>query len=151
MLSVLLDLSRSIAAAGGRRLVIVNGHGGNTGVCHAAAAAASTRFDLAVAHLDYWSLVPPGEDVPVPGHAGAFETSLMMAVRPDLAIGKQSRYQVPVVPAVDGVDIHSAQVWTDLTGYTDEPDEADVHRGRNWRNQIAAHLGDRLVELSRAL
>lgn len=152
MLSVLLDLSRSIAASGGRRLVIVNGHGGNTGVCHAAAAAASARFDLAVAHIDYWDLVPPGAGVPVPGHGGVFETSLMMAVRPELEIGAgTTRDRVPVVPAVEGVDIHRAQLWRDLQGYTDEPAEADVHRGRTWRDQIAATLTDRLVEISRTL
>ena len=34
------------ASDGGRRLLIVNGHGGNTGVCQAAAGAAAARFDL---------------------------------------------------------------------------------------------------------
>ncbi|MFC5826268.1 creatininase family protein [Nonomuraea insulae] len=46
LLAVLLDLARSVAECGGRRLVLVNGHGGNQGACTDAASAAVVRYGL---------------------------------------------------------------------------------------------------------
>jgi len=54
---VLLDLLRSVQRAGGSRVFIVNGHGGNRGPCHSAAHAASTRYGMHVGYLDYWALL----------------------------------------------------------------------------------------------
>ncbi len=33
LLAVLLDLARSVSEGGGRRLILLNGHGGNCGIC----------------------------------------------------------------------------------------------------------------------
>lgn len=149
--AVLLDLCRSIAADGGHRLVLVNGHGGNTGVCHAAAAAASVRFDLAVAYLDYWQHAPAIEDVFVPGHAGEFETSLVLGLHPDRVGKREPRDVVPDVASVNGTQLHSAEVWAQLDGYTDRPERADAERGRKWLEAMVAAVADRLVELGEVL
>jgi creatinine amidohydrolase len=154
MLAVLLDLARSVAECGGRRLVLVNGHGGNTGLCQAAAAAASVRYDLAVAHADYWRLLPddPERDaIPVPGHAGAFEASLLAAARPDLAREHQPRGDAPAVPGLYGMDLHSADSWQRIDGYTDRPDHADAAAGERWLEQAADALAARLADLARVL
>ena len=39
LMAVLSDIMLSMHSAGAKRLVIVNGHGGNVGICHATAAA----------------------------------------------------------------------------------------------------------------
>lgn len=149
LLQVLLDLLRSVAAAGGRRLLLVNGHGGNTGVCHAAAAAAAARHDLTVAHLDYWHVATEGGQVP--GHAGEFETSLMLAVRPELVRAPTPRGQAPQRPDVPGVQLHAAQVWRAIDGYTDHPERADADGGRRRLDQLTAALAERLQDLARTL
>lgn len=154
MLAVLLDLARSVAESGGRRLVLVNGHGGNTGLCHAAAAAASVRYDLVVAHADYWRLLPDDPDrdaIPVPGHAGAFEASLVAAARPDLSAEHQPREDPPAVPRLFGMDLHSAGAWQQIDGYTDRPDHADADAGEIWLDQAADALAARLTDLARTL
>ncbi|MCG3751103.1 creatininase family protein [Amycolatopsis sp. Poz14] len=148
LLHVLDDLARSIAVQGGRRLVIVNGHGGNVGVCHAFAGAASTRHGLAVAHTDYWRVLEP-EDI-VPGHAGEFETSMMMAVRGELVQEPAAR-ELPATIRVSDVDIHSERVWLSIDGYTDRPELAALDRGRRWFERIASGLADRFVELAEVL
>ncbi|MFG3702640.1 creatininase family protein [Micromonospora sp. NPDC047620] len=148
--AVLLDLARSIAVQGGRRLILVNGHGGNVGVCHAAAAAASTRYGLTVGHVDYWRMVEPEPDVPVPGHAGEFETSLVLALRPDLVRERVRRNSPPQPPAVPGVDLHSAAVWQAIDGYTDRPEAADATEGKRRLERLVALLADRIVEVARA-
>ncbi|MFF0340330.1 creatininase family protein [Kribbella sp. NPDC004875] len=151
LLAVLLDLARSLHAGGGRRLLFVNGHGGNIGVCHAAAAAASTRYDVNVAHLDYWRLAREC-DVPVPGHAGAFETALMLALDAAfVAERKNPRPDPPSGPEVDDVALHTAASWQRIDGYTDRPELADAATGRKWFDQVAAALGDRLLELAEVL
>ncbi|MEU4197723.1 creatininase family protein [Kribbella sp. NPDC026611] len=149
LLAVLLDLGRSVQACGGRRFVLVNGHGGNRGVCQAAAAAMTTRYDLNVAYLDYWRLARD-LDVPVPGHAGAFETALMLA-QDGRFVAERKHRDSPPTSAVDDVDLHTAESWQRIDGYTDHPEAADAATGRKWFDQVAAALGDRLIELAEVL
>lgn len=151
LLAVLLDLARSVAAQGGRRLALVNGHGGNVGVCHAAAAAASTRYGLAVGHLDYWRLAQAEPDVPVPGHAGEFETSIVLALRPDLVRERSARTHPPTVASVPGIDIHAGKLWQTIDGHTDRADLADVESGKNRLEYIVELMAERLVDLGRVL
>jgi creatinine amidohydrolase len=147
LLAVLADLCRSVAADGGRRLLIVNGHGGNTGICHAAAAAASVRHDLAVAHLDYWHVADE-----VPGHAGEFETSLMLGLdNGHSAEPAPPRDEVPEIPGIDGVSVHSAAVWRDLGGYTGRPENASAEDGKEALDRIARALAGRIVAVAEAL
>lgn len=149
LLAVLVDVARSLATQGGRRLVVVNGHGGNTGICRAFAGIASTRHGLAVGYLDYWWLAK-AEETNLPGHAGEFETSLMLAVRADLATPPPLR-DAPATQSGADVEIHSAEVWRAIDGYSDEPERADADQGRRRLDHIVAELAARLVELARTL
>jgi creatinine amidohydrolase len=149
LLAVLLDLGRSISAGGGRRLVIVNGHGGNQGVCHAAGSAISVRYGVAVAHLDYWAVL--GKDSPGPGHAGEFETSLILGVRPELVREPETRGVVPAGPSIADAGVHSAAVWDDIDGYTDEPARATAADGKARLDSVVAEMTLRLVDCAREL
>ncbi|WP_326640351.1 creatininase family protein [Streptosporangium sp. NBC_01755] len=151
LLAVICDLFRSIAAQGGRRVVLLNGHGGNVGVCHAAAAAGSTRFDLSVAHLDYWRLADTEGEPPVPGHAGEFETSMVLALRPGLVGPRAPRPQAPEVVTVQGVDLHSGAVWRRIDGFTDRPELAQADEGKRRLEDLVGRAADRLVELAGVL
>lgn len=146
--AVLTDLARSVATCGGRRLVVVNGHGGNQGVCHAAAAAASARYGLSVSTVHYWNLVADRSAVPVPGHAGEFETSLVLAVDPELARRPVERTALPETPSLPGVDVHNQGDWLRIDGYTDRPELASADRGSKWLDEIVAALADRLIALA---
>lgn len=148
LLAVLLDLARSIAVQGGARLVVVNGHGGNTGICQAFAQAASLRHGLSVGYLDYWRFA---DGTNVPGHAGEFETAMVLAVRPELVAAPSARPETPVVPTVSGVDVHTPDVWQAIDGYTDRPERADADRGRRWLDAIVTAVAARLTELARTL
>lgn len=153
LLDVLVDVIRSVAECGGRRLVIVNGHGGNRGICSAAAAAASVRFPITVGYLDYWDAAT-GADLrgtPLPGHAGGFETSLVLAVAPHLVEDRAERHEPPSVPSVEGVEIQRQASWHEQNGFTDEPARASAELGQEWLDHVVERLADQLVELAKAL
>jgi creatinine amidohydrolase len=153
LLAVLLDLARSVADGGGRRLVFVNGHGGNRGICSAAAAAASVRTPLAVGYLDYWDAAAEAHlgDTPLPGHAGGFETSLVLAVEPNWVGDRTERADVPEIPAVGGIEIHRQASWHEQDGYTDQPAHATAANGTAWLDHLVGVLANRLVELAKEL
>lgn len=154
LMAVLVDLCRSLAADGGRRLLIVNGHGGNTGVCQAAAGAAAAHFDLMVGYLDYWSLL--GDDLAglpadcVPGHAGAFETSLVSALRPEFVSGAAERHEYPPSIPVPGLQVHSANVWAGWNGFTDSPGAASSDIGAELLDRLSNRLAERIAAFASA-
>jgi creatinine amidohydrolase len=148
-MAVLTDLAKSIVASGARRLLLVNGHGGNRGVCHAAAASVSSRYGVAVGVVHYWDLVEHGKETPIPGHAGEFETSMVLALRPELVAERYGRIEVPEESGVDGVDIHDPAVWERIEGFTDEPTRATRERGTAWLEECVNALANRFTELAR--
>jgi creatinine amidohydrolase len=87
LLAVCLDLGRSLAASGVRKLVFVNGHGGQPSLLDVVARDIRNQFGLEV-----FSVMPSRfglpEDVKDPDpfgiHGGFVETSAVLALRPDL-------------------------------------------------------------------
>ncbi len=152
MTEVLLDLARSVAVSGGRRLLIVNGHGGNRGACQSAAQRAATAHELHVAYADYWELLladaPPGPaDPPVPGHAGAFESSLVTHLRPELVRELPGRAAPAPGPSL-GVSVQEQASWTRIDGFTDRPADADAEAGQRWFEACVAALAARIERLT---
>jgi creatinine amidohydrolase len=83
-------LGACVAQAGVRKLLLFNAHGGQVSLCDIVARELRTRCDLIVYSCSWWNL-PLGDDVEglFPAdehrfgvHAGAIETSLMLALRP---------------------------------------------------------------------
>lgn len=94
-LQVLKDLTRSLARAGFRKIFLLNGHGGNDEMIRVATRDMVRECGVAIASASYWTLswqalTTEGGALDVgrvPGHAGGFETSLMLAVAPELVRG----------------------------------------------------------------
>ena len=128
---VLRDLLASAASAGIRRVFVLNAHGGNSAACAIAVAEASRELGLVAATAMPSDLVDPDAiEGPVHGHAGSFETSLMLAldpdrVRPDLARPSPgaARRRLP------GLFVGEPGRWQELDGFTDHPEEASRERG----------------------
>ena len=129
---VLRDLLASASAAGVKRVFVLNGHGGNAAACAIAVAEASRELGLVAATAMPSDLVDRDAiEGPVQGHAGSFETSVMLVldparVRPDLARpspGGGARRRLP------GLVIVEPGRWQELDGFTDRPDEASHERG----------------------
>jgi creatinine amidohydrolase len=152
MTALLVDLLRSVGESGATRVILVNGHGGNRGPCHSACHLAGTRYRLHAGYLDYWTLAGADPaDPPIPGHAGAFETSLIGHLRPDLLGKPPRRPSPPDVAEVPDVSIHTPSIWEDLQGFTDSPADAATAAGLRWFQECTAALSDRMVALATSL
>lgn len=89
LLALFRDLAMSVAHHGFRRLVIVNGHGGNAGIISVAATAMADA-GVSAASLSYWNPIAAEmaewsrHDGGSIGHAGEAETSIASYLQPDL-------------------------------------------------------------------
>lgn len=114
MMALVEDIAHSIVAHGFRRLVLVNGHGGNAGLLDVLSAKLGHQFygQARVAGLTYFQLARDRiaklrlSGVGGMGHACEFETAMMQQVRPDLVAMEKAKTTYP--------DTGSAYVSTDL-------------------------------------
>jgi creatinine amidohydrolase len=90
-ITVVEELCESLIHHGFRRILVLNGHGGNHDPIKIAARNIADRTGVAVATASYWNLaaddLAPFQDLEVdavPGHACGFETAMMLAVRPEV-------------------------------------------------------------------
>ena len=95
-LDLLNDLAESFLAHRFRRIVFLNGHGGNTVPSQQAIFELRQKYrqqrNLLLLSLTYWDAATPTGSVAElvqmqMGHACEWETSMMLAIRPDLVVG----------------------------------------------------------------
>lgn len=140
LVTVLSEVLDSLVACGFRRAMIVNGHGGNDESMRLAVKGAALRHDVAVAGANYWSLGDPGRS---PGHAGGFETSLMLTAHPEL-VRPRAWPGDPLPPPLfehqpyPGLVAERHGEWERVGGVTDDPSDAVAD-------------DDRLADLARRL
>ena len=138
--AVLDDVLDSLAASGFRRVVVVNGHGGNDEIMRLAVKRFALRSEVTVAACSYWK-VTAGDGVEerpqvTPGHAGWFETSLMLAAHPHLVrTPVPARAPVEPPPLFDnpphpGLTVERHGEWARVGGATDDAAAADAEHGR---------------------
>ncbi|WP_399937469.1 creatininase family protein [Streptomyces sp. BBFR25] len=152
--AVLDDVLDSLVTSGYRRVMVVNGHGGNDEIMRLAVKRFALRARVTVAACSYWTLTEGEEgagrpDVS-PGHAGWFETSLMLAARPELVrTPVPARTPVEPPPLFDqpphpGLTVERHGEWERVDGSTDDASAADADRGGRL-------LDDRARGLARAI
>ncbi|MFB7495916.1 creatininase family protein [Streptomyces sp. NPDC056161] len=152
--AVLDDVLDSLVTSGHRRVMIVNGHGGNDEIMRLAVKRFALRAEVSVAACSYWTLTSgeseAGRPDVTPGHAGWFETSLMLAARPEL-VRTPVPARAPVVPPplfdtppYPGLTVERHGEWARVGGSTDDPSGADAAPG-------GALLDDRARGLARAI
>ena len=131
--AVLRDLLASAASSGCRRVFLVNGHGGNSAACATAVTEAARVHGIVAATALVASLLEPGTvEGPVHGHAGRFETSVMLELDP-ARVRLDRAVPSPGGPARNrprGLVVAEPGRWRELDGFTDRPDEASAELGR---------------------
>lgn len=147
---VICDIARSLKLWGVKSIVIVNGHGGNRTSISLAAERMRTSMGLAVGYVDYWTLIPSSvyeRNMEKGGysarHAGEFETSVALALFPNLVrtdylrglneskLGEQRVSEEGWKPRISRV------AYTDEhrpSGFSDDPRAASELKGRTFTN-----------------
>lgn len=158
LLGVLGELCGSLAEAGFTRVFLLNGHGGNAEIVPVAARAAARAHGIRVGAGSYWIMAWNALEAMdaqrhgrVPGHSGAFETSLVSAIRPDL-VAEPPRNPQPFTPNPPGY--HGAFFVEDArgpdggAGYSDDPSRGSAELGVAFLDTIVAAVGTKLTEFA---
>jgi creatinine amidohydrolase len=144
---VLYELCESLVTDGFKRIFLLNGHGGNHELAELAVRDIVLKHPVRAAAGSYWRIA--GEDLRgafdrFPGHAGEFETSLMLALRPHLVAAEPPARDTPVhIPLPYRVESHGW--WEETDGFTDSPAKADAARGRQYFEIVAASVAKTLT------
>ena len=154
--ALLLDLGRSIERAGFERLVIVNGHGGNMTALNALSAELTAALAMPVAITTYFQLAeaamaPILEDQPGVLHACEAETSMMLAIRPELVrhelLALAHGPTAPRAGAALGSAFHEWRSFKAITatGVLGDARRASAEKGQRLLAAAAAALAERLL------
>lgn len=162
--ALLADVLHSLTVSGFGRVVVVNGHGGNDELVRLAVKTHTQRHtDVSAAALSYWTVVAETDsrDAAVerpgrtPGHAGWFETSLMLATRPAL-VADDRPYPEVDPPALfertpyPTVTVERAGEWSRVGGTTDDASGATADVGMALLRRRVAGLVAALDAFDRA-
>jgi len=154
-LAVLTDVATSLAGQGVKKLLVLNGHGGND--FKQMIRELQAKVDIFICTINWWTCVKGADYFDEPGdHAGEMETSLMMSLVADLlrplpeaGAGKARKFKIAGLR--DGwawAPRHWREV-TDDTG-TGNPAAATAAKGEKFLQAVTGRIGGFLVELAAA-
>ncbi len=90
-IAAVTDACESLIRHGCRKLLLINGHGGNHELARVVVRQVMARHRVLIGAASYWDVSRPallaagGEAVgQIPGHSAGFETTCMLALRPEL-------------------------------------------------------------------
>jgi creatinine amidohydrolase len=154
-IAILCDLLVALLEDGYERILVLNGHGGNIDTMQVALRRLQTRYrQRIVSAASYWDLAEKElaalAEGPrkVMGHACEFETSMMLALRPELVRREEIQDDPPVEdPALRGLYLSEDMFQRTDHGCVGYPQRATAEKGRAF---LAAAV-ERTTEVARAL
>ena len=154
------DIVISLIRDGFGRIFVINGHGGNHELIQVVVRDLVLEYQANLAAASYWDLAravltehAPDVTGRLPGHAGHFETAMLMAIRPDLVrepLPERSaeaiaQAAVPNTP----YRLERAGHWAAIGGHTDSPLEATPEGGQRLLGLVVPAVAATFVEFAR--
>ena len=150
---LLRDLAESVAGSGARKLVILNGHGGND--FKQMIRELQGVVPLLIAQVNWYQIVDPGPHFAEPGdHAGELETSVMQHLVPDLvrplAEAGPGAARRPTIQGFAEGWAWTPRRWVDVTDDTGvgDPKAATPAKGAAYFSAVTERFAAFLVELA---
>lgn len=141
LLALIMDICKSLKVHGIKRVVIINGHGGNTPALTIAIRQIKDNLQMKAALINYWELIPDVIKATIQsdvwGHACEFETSIALAIYPDsvrreaLRKAEMKEVKLPYVKPGLELAVHVSLDWSDYTstGSIGDPTLATKEKG----------------------
>ncbi|MEO6652385.1 MAG: creatininase family protein [Ilumatobacteraceae bacterium] len=159
MMAILRDIGRSVASTGAERLVLLNGHGGNTTLLNTALR--ELRLEHGLKTFLVHPSVPPAyggsstaDELGMGIHGGRNETSVFMHLRPELVDLTKAERKVPEALNDNEFVKFGGPVmfgWLsndfDEAGYIGDPTGATPDLGRQLFEANVEHLGRQMAEI----
>jgi creatinine amidohydrolase len=158
---VVCELCESLIVGGFRKIFVLNGHGGNHELVQLAIRDLALKHPCRLAAASYWNvawdaLVEAGahKQGNLPGHAGRFETSQILALRPELV--HEPRPHRDAVPDSSPRGFHGPYrtevhgSWQEIDGYSDSPDLATAADGQRYLSAVVQSIAKALIEFNNA-
>ncbi len=153
--AVLRDVVESLVRQGFRKLVVLNGHGGND--FRQFLRELGAKYPILLVQLNWFQVFPQKDYFTHTGnHADEMETSLMLHLQPELVRplseagdGAESRFRIP---ALREGWAWSERHWPSATADTGigDPREATKEKGERFFNELSQKIASFLVDLGRA-
>ncbi len=158
------DIGASVAAAGVRKLVLLNSHGGQIAVMDIVARDLRIRHNMVVVAANWFAMGhPPGLLTPHEAqhgiHAGDLETSVMLALHPDLVQMEHARNFAPTNARLAAENTHLglspagriAWQMQDINpaGAAGDATQATAEKGRAFVDHAARQIVTLLAEVQR--
>ena len=157
-MAAVTEILEGLVLSGFRKLVVLNGHGGNTDSNAVVGLDFVNRLghDVTIATAAYWDIARAAlveqtqlsSDL-IPGHAGRFETAMVMALRPELVPAgglaqtvDMRRASQGLFSAMSGATVQVHGAWAASTGYTDNPAAASAEEGEALLDIIVGEVAD---------
>nr|WP_246402142.1 creatininase family protein [Jiangella mangrovi] len=159
LLTQLQEVCAGLTAAGFRRVFLLNGHGGNAELVVVAAREAGQTLRVRVGAGSYWvmawdELIAAGaqDRGRLPGHAGAFETSLALALRPDLVVDPPhrpgTRFERNPAGYFGRYHVEQPDAMASGDGFSDDPSAGTAEDGRRYLDAVVTAVAAGLREFA---
>jgi len=151
------EIAESLIKSKFKRLYLLNSHGGNHELLQLVARDLVLKHAVSIASASYWNVaweeltdLDAHVNRRLPGHAGSFETSIILSLKPNLV-----KEPIPSRKSVESTDPrgfgrpvreeHSGS-WLKINGYSDNPKDADEKIGNNWLKTIIKALSQSMIK-----
>ncbi len=154
--AVLGDVVTSLLGHGVRKLVMLNSHGGND-FKQMIRELQGTEPDMFICTINWWQILPQKEFFEhQDDHAGEMETSIMLALRPDLVLplseAGSGRARSFTLKGLREKWVWAPRSWTKTTDDTGvgNPAAATAEKGKRFLEAVTVTISGFLVDLAKA-
>lgn len=151
MLAVVEDIVASLSRHGFKKLVVLNGHGGNTAILRALGPTLKYKYNMDVYNLDLWAssffaevdCADPKTDI----HGGDIETSILKMIAPHLVKDQRPAEELKAVIELNEYDFSWQSQQLSKYGVMGDALAASEEKGR----KLANYIGNRLKKAFEAI